>query len=329
MIAARRSGGRHNYFFSLRGSYLSANLWVLSFAFFFLLTSSSPAEENSALHETNSSTLDRSHIPQEYGEVIYQSNGESSKQLYIIGLEHRDSLTRANGTHTAIAQAQACKIGEWLVRNQGLGLLLPEGFFTKRKGKTVLSGYSAEKKTGALKTLDINDLEKRLADNHTYVNAEMLLKKHYGLRTRQVEDKNLYDAVHDALLRLVINGENHGDPGALKSELDYLQGKRVAAMLQRVPAVISEEFQNNNIKNQRALFTIGISHLSDILKYLHKNKIEIPSPPLSGQKEDWVGDLNLAKERFGVTVIVPRELANDRKILRMTGLDKIVHPYGE
>lgn len=290
-----------------------------------LISSLSLAESNSASSKGNQANQDLSKIPQEYGEVIYQSNGETSKQLYIIGVEHRDAITRSNGINTSKVQAEVYKIGEWLIQNEGLRLLLPEGFFTKKTGKAVLSRSPAEERTIEPKSVDFGDLEKRLADNRTYVNAEMLLKQNYGLRTRQIEEKILYDSVHDAICKLPMRGTPSCDFLSLKSRLDYLQEKRVAAMLQKIPGVVDEEFQHSNIKNERALFTIGISHIPQIIRYLNDNKIEIHKPlPASSEDGGYAADLNLLKEQFGITVIVPKKLADDDAVLKLCGLDKIV-----
>jgi hypothetical protein len=300
---------------------------VLPFALFLCLLASSLslAESNSASSKGNQTIQDLSRIPKEYGEVIYQSYGETSKQLYIIGVEHRDAITRSNGINTSKVQAEVYKIGEWLVLNEELGLQLPEGFFTKKTGKAVLSRSPAEERTNEPKSLNFGDLEKRLADNRTYVNAEMLLKQNYGLRTRQIEEKILYDGVHDAICKLPIKGTPSCDFLPLKSRLDYLQEKRVAAMLQKIPGVIDEEFQHSNIKNKRALFTIGISHIPQIIRYLNDNKIEILKPlPAFAEDAEYVADLNLLKEQFGITVIVPKKLADDDAVLKLCGLDKIV-----
>ena len=75
--------------------------------------------------------------PAQYGEVIYQTNEKSSNHLYIIGTSHRDSLTCLNGSLTPRVQAEVYKIGEWLIDQRGIELLLPEGFF-KNGTKKVL-----------------------------------------------------------------------------------------------------------------------------------------------------------------------------------------------
>ena len=155
-----------------------------------LISSLSLAESNSASSKGNQANQDLSKIPQEYGEVIYQSNGETSKQLYIIGVEHRDAITRSNGINTSKVQAEVYKIGEWLIQNEGLRLLLPEGFFTKKTGKAVLSRSPAEERTNEPKSVDFGDLEKRLADNRTYVNAEMLLKQRLWVKDQANRGKN-------------------------------------------------------------------------------------------------------------------------------------------
>lgn len=310
--------------------YSPGEIFLTSFLLFLCLLYPSPSlgGTNLALAKGTQIPQDLPKIPQQYGEVIYQSSGEKLKQLYIVGLEHRDSITRLNGANTPKVQAEVYKVGEWLILSKRLALLLPEGFFTRKRGKAVLSKSPEEMRTGEMKSLDFGDLEKRLADNSRYVNAEMLLKEYYGLRTRQIEDQGLYDAVHDAICKLPFNNNSTCDFLPLKSELDYLQQKRVAAMLQRIPEVIKEEFQHGNIENQRALFTIGISHVSGIIKYLNNKRIEIHSPLQSSRKhEEYTADLNLLKEQFGITVIVPKRLADNGEILKITGLDKFVDQY--
>jgi len=302
----------------------------LALVFGFLTSSPSVAGSNSGSSKENQTIPASPKIPKEYGEVIYRSSGESSKQLYIIGLEHRDTFTRANGINTSKVQAQVYKIGEWLIQNEEVRLLLPEGFFTRKTGKAVLMKSPVEMRPNEPKPMGLSELEKRLANNHTYVNAEMLLKECYecyeGLRVRQVEDKRLYDAVNGALSKMASNGcSNSSDFPSLKSELDYLQGKRVAAMLQKIPRVIAEEFHHQNINNNKAIFTIGLNHLSEIIKFLNNSKIEIHSPLLSSNKnENYSADLNLLKDRFGITVIVPKKLADNDQILKVCRLDKIV-----
>lgn len=307
---------------------MSVKVSLLPIALLFspLCLSSSFAETSSGILEVNQTNLNCPKIPEEFGEVIYQCNGEGSKgkQLYIVGLEHRDAITRSNGISTSKVQAEVYKIGEWLVLNEDLDLLLPEGFFSNGDGKSGLSKPPAERRTSGRVLVDFKEIEKRLGDNHTYVNAEMLLKRYYGLRTRQVEDKGLYDAVHDNLCKLATNGNNACDFLSLKSELDNLQGKRVAAMLQRIPEIIDAEFQQGTIRNKKALFTIGISHLPEIIKYLNGNKIEIPPSVMTSAKENYVADMNLSKEHFGITIIMPKKLAEDKEVLRMTRLEKII-----
>lgn len=264
-------------------------------------------------------------VPKEYGEIIYQSNPESPRQVYVVGVEHRDALTRCNGVNTSKVQGEVYKIGEWLVLNKGLGLLVPEGFFSRKTGKTVLIRTSLEANAKNLPDVDFAEVEKKLADNTVYVNAEMLLRQYYGLRTRQVENQELYEAVHTALSRLSVTGKTRfADILPLKSEIDSLQEQRVAAMLQNIPAIVIQEFDNHNIDNQTALFTIGVSHLGNIIRFLEQNRITIPTSSQASGKKEYSADLNLSTEQFGVTVIVPKKLADDNEVMKMTHLEKLI-----
>jgi len=283
----------------------------LTFFFSFLLTSHSNAETNLK-------------IPVEYGKVVYRLNEKSLNQIFIIGIGHRDSLTRLNGNNTPRVQAEIYRIGDWLIHNQGCELLLPEGFFksktTKMDKENVNVGVEGE---GSCTTLEHKVLEERLSDNKIYVNAEMLLKENHPLRLQQIEDKDFYDAVRIDIFKLISCRDS--DYSSLKSELDYLQEKRTAAMLQKIPKIVNDEFQQGNIKNRKAIFTIGMSHLYKIITYLNENRIKIYAPPMASKgDENYIAELNLQKEKFGVSVIIPKTLFEDQKIMEFNELNKMV-----
>ena len=299
----------------LRHSRVPGLLLTVPFFLGLLILSPSFSEADFRSSKGSQKILNFPAIPKEFGEIIYHHRSDASKQLYIIGLEHRDSITRLNGARTAKVQAEVYKIGEWLILNEGLGLLLPEGFFSKT-GKTQADKPPGAGENGSL-SWDLDSLEKKLADNKTYVNAEMLLKRNYGLRTRQIEDKELYDAVHENLCKLVFPGKDPCDFDSLKAELDSLQERRLAAMLQKIPEVIGEEVRQSHIKKNRALMTIGISHMPNIIKYLSENRI--PLPPRNHSTP-----LNLLKEDFGVVLFLPRRLAHDEEVLKITRLTGIL-----
>jgi hypothetical protein len=168
-------------------------------------------------------------------------------------------------------------------------------------------------------------LEERLSDNKTFVNAEMLLNEHHPLRIRQVEDKGFYDAVRDGLLKLVSCREGVPYYTTLKSDLDYLQERRTAAILQNIPGVVEAEFQKGNIKSRRAILTIGMSHLHTIIRYQNEKRIKIvASLTASNGKEDYLSELSLLKQNYGISVILPRTLMDDQNVLKINKLDKVV-----
>lgn len=265
-------------------------------------------------------------VPGKYGEVIYQSNEKSPNQLFIIGLSHRDTLTLLNGKKTSKVQAEVYQIGDWLIHHQGLELLLPEGFFSEKATKTEVEKIKSElEKSKCIGLPEMRAIEERLADNRAYVNAEMLLNENHRLRLRQVEDEKLYATVREGILKIINAGKDSCDFLTLKSELDFQQDRRTAALLQRIPAIVDDEFQEGNIKSKKAIFTIGMAHIHKIIEYLNEGRINLCSPlSTSNKSENYVADLNLRKEDFGVSVILPRTLADDLKILEINGLDKII-----
>ena len=261
-----------------------------------------------------------------YGQVIFRYNEKSPKQLFIIGMGHRDTLTRGNAGQTARVQAEVYKIGEWLIHHEGIQLLLPEGFFnTKSTGpaqakETTKTGL--ENQCVCPAPADINILQERLANDRIFVNAEMLLKESHplNLRLRQVEDWGLYDSVCKSLVRVTNSGKDSCDT-SLVQELDYLQQRRLAAMLQKIPGAIGEEFQGKGIGEQKAIFTIGLMHVRTIIRYLNDKMIMIPA---TGSGKELSAQLNLSRENFGISIILPKTLADNPALLQAHQLDNVI-----
>ncbi|MEW5744099.1 MAG: hypothetical protein AB1805_01485 [Nitrospirota bacterium] len=290
---------------------------------------SSPLAEVQANH----ARIGGAALPSEYGEVIYRYNERSPHQLYVIGIKHRSTANRKNGLLTARAQAETFKIGEWLIRNEGVELLFPEGFFER---STLPDAGDAgapsplEGQATAREPLDLSMLEARLGDDSVFVNAEMLLGEHYRIRKKQAEDRELYDAASDSLSRLEQSDKRSYDYLALLSRLEYLQQRRTAAMLQAIPGAIDDAFTKGEIRNRKALLTIGMNHLLELITYVKENKIAIYCPPfVPGSDKDYIADVALCNGDFGLTVIIPRVLADNREVLTMTRLHTLVPSRAE
>jgi hypothetical protein len=270
-------------------------------------------------------------MPLEYGEVIYRINAQSPKQLYIIGISHRDPDSGANSGTTVQTQMEIFRIGEWLKKNQQLNLLLPEGYF--KGNKTSPSDLQA-----ALQAinpfhpgkLENSFLQEKLAADKPFINAEMLLMEHHSIRACQVEDRKTYDAVRTSLGKLRTAKAQPSESADNIAELRYLQEVRTAQLLQNIPAVIEDEFHNGSIGNRTALFTIGLNHIKDIFRYIENDGISIvPPSALNIQPDILKTKLNLLKTGYGVTIIIPRTLANDRNLLKMTDIDQILLADGK
>ena len=267
-----------------------------------------------------------SDLPALYGEVIYRYNEMSPLRLFVVGIGHRDAVTRKNGSMTSKVQAEVYMISDWLIDREGVQLILPEGFFSEglvRPKATGVAPSGAKTLCGDPANMDV--LEAKLADESTFVNAEMLLQAQHAVGLRQVEDSGLYRATQDCLLGLTQGTGGTQEKYLLNSKMNYLQERRTAAILQRVPEVIQEEFLLGNIKSRKAVLTIGASHLPSLIKYLNEKRITIYAPLFtSDQNGDYISDVNLIKEKFAVFVILPKTLAQDRKILEANQLGNIV-----
>lgn len=260
-------------------------------------------------------------LPSEYGEVIYRINEDSPKQLYIIGISHRSPESGKNNDDTVRTQAEIFRIGEWLNRNNGLELLLPEGYFGSRKDFNASDAFSAG--------LDTVRLHEELADESRFINAEMLLLEHYDMRASQVENRKIYDAVLSSLEKLRKDDLDLSSEAKL-DELHFLQDVRTAMLLQNIPDVIENELVNGTIRRSSAMFTIGLNHVQDIIRYLDENPVNINVPEaVTSEIEDYRAELDLIKKGYGITIIIPRTLADNARLLQVMNLDRIQVAQGD
>ena len=234
-------------------------------------------------------------LPAELGAVVYQTSGDAATQLFIIANSHRSTITGANGVDTLQAQVETFQIGEWLVRRQQVAVLLPEGFFGSRpatRPAVVDNAY-----------LDGAILTRRLSDTSSFVNAELLLHEQYGINLQQVEDRELYQKVRDALRAgRLDDGQSRA---TLDGRLESLQKRRSAAILQSA-TVLSHSNSLGSDVPRNAILTIGLAHLGDILAFIDSGEIQAPALPMTdaGLPSASVS-LDPYQRPVGITVIVP------------------------
>jgi len=253
----------------------------------------------SLLFATTLWALPAAEIPSELGSIVYRIRSDAPTQLYIVANSHRSALSGANGAETVQAQVETFRIGEWLIDNGRIGMILPESYF----GYLPQNDQSSQCPT----PLDQTTLLRRLTDTTTHVNAELLLHEQYGIGLQQVEDADLYRRIRELLLSSR-SGVAWLDPGFV-DRLAYLQKCRSATILQGVPEALKQLPQPEGAPASGALLTIGLAHLDDILAYLDAGVVNIPAPsPLATELPGQQSPLKLHKDPIGITVIVPRSL---------------------
>lgn len=261
----------------------------------------------------------RSLLPHEFGDVIYQKHPDRPNQIFIVGQSHRSAATGANGRNTVQAQAEIYRIGEWLIRQEGVRLLLPEGYFQRDPETVPVASTVSAVPLSEAPVLDNETLRVRLSDTSAFVNADMLLRNSFSVRLHQVEDEGIYRGVREFMQTAAL-----GVPLGWDEQLDYLQEIRSAAMLQNVPAAIDAEFRAGTIAQKRAMFTVGMAHLDEIIRFFNDEKIEVTPPAVSPASfREYSAVLKLIQEGYGVTIILPRSLIEDREALKMVRLDTI------
>lgn len=248
-------------------------------------------------------------LPSELGTIVYQKNPERPLQVFIIGNSHRSSASGENGRQTVPAQVETYRIAEWLIRQHQVDLLLPEGYFGRQERIESVE---------AIVRHDTAALEEALADTSTFINADLLLQRNYGIALHQIEDRNLYRHARDHLHTGLQSG--HRLPASFGLELEYLQERRSAAILQKIPDVINAAYHQGQIAQPRAILTIGMSHLDEIIKFLKMERMEILAPPIGASGfQDYKETLDLLAQ-VGVTVIVPGTLLLEGEGMNLAGL---------
>ncbi len=242
-------------------------------------------------------------LPAEYGQVIYQSKPLSAQRIYIIGQSHRSSLTGKSGPRTIQSQAEIYRIGEWLIEQKNVELLLPEGFFKRSSSAQASQRNSAAMARFSLATAA---LKEQLGNPEQFVNADLLLGSNYNLCLGQIEDERLYRDIGQVLAKL-----QRDRNFATLCDLNRLQEQRTLKILQNIPHAVENAFQAGQISSRQAIFTIGLAHIKDIIAMLQTPA----APALPEQLESalpW-------EEDYGVTIIIPRSLLDTKRIARLAG----------
>ena len=89
--------------------------------------------------------------------------------------------------------------------------------------------------------------------------------------------------------------------------------------MQKIPSVAQEKFAPGIIPNKQCLFIIGMAHIAEILRFLENERIDLAPLPEDLEKIEPC-ELFILKEDYGITIILPRSLAEDKEALRLTSL---------
>lgn len=257
-------------------------------------------EANAVYPQTFSSISD---FPEQFGEIVYQTTKEARSRIYIIANGHRSAVNGASNTRILQAQLETFRIGEWLINQNRIELLLPEGFFGEWLGE--------KPENDIWSSLDNQLLMEKLANTSVFVNAEVLLHENFGIGLNQIEDRTLYRQSRD-LLRLSKLTSNLISSEVLL-ELDYLQKLRTVNLLQKAPEIVDAAHNRGQISLPNAMLTIGLAHLDELIAFLEADEINLEELITSSYAFPSLKEkLNLQNRNIGITVIVPNSLLAHR-----------------
>jgi len=243
-------------------------------------------------------------VPEQLASVVYRQNQTSPRQIYIVAQSHRSVLSGEKGDDTEIVQEEIYRIGAWLIRHEGVTVLLPEGYFRKHAASAAPARECRQTAAPRDNPVSDADLRIRLSDPARYVNAGMLLKADYELSLRQIEDRGVYANV--CLLLRELAASKPADRQNLAEALDNQQRLRSGILLENIPEVL--QYGKGDCP-ENAMLTVGFAHLGEMIDLLRKGAAENATPD--------AGDLRSLTENFGITVLLPRTLAQDRELCNL------------
>jgi hypothetical protein len=83
---------------------------------------------------------------------------------------------------------------------------------------------------------------------------------------------------------------------------------------------VEEAYRTGQIGNRKAMFTIGLAHIGAIINNLQRGSLRGSAQPDPTDGEASELSLKLLDQGYGVTVIIPRTLAENQRTLRLAGL---------
>ena len=261
-------------------------------------------------------------LPKNFGEVVYQQHrdrGDRDNRIYIIAQSHRSAISGEENDGCQEVQAEIYRIGEWLIANEKVDSLLPEGYFSDPSSDSGLKPIRTRGELRQFEKLDDVKLAALLSNKTSFVNADRLLYDTYDLALHQIEDRKLFFTVVDQLRTLLSNSPwQQNDPTTLPSLL-YHQKKRSAVILENIPGALTDKNSEdgNPVRIHRAMLTIGLSHVDTMIDFLKNGKAQIlPPPGMEDRIKEYTCELNSVTESYAVFFIIPRALKGSRERLR-------------
>lgn len=255
-------------------------------------------------------------FPDTLAKVIYQEKAGSRQQIYIVAQSHRSALSGEIGKDTLQVQAEIYRIGEWLVKNRGLGVLLPEGYFQNRATGASSFG-SSQARSDRQSDLSDGVLLKRLAAPDRFVNACLLLHDDFDIALQQIEDKGLHANVC-FLLRELNEPASGEDRSALAAAFEYQQKKRSALLLRNIPEALAKQAGDREPRPANVLLTVGLSHVQKMIDYLKKGRAVIdPATAAADEFTRYSCDLAPLINNYGIIVLLPPTLAKNKDLCQL------------
>lgn len=267
-----------------------------------------------------------------YGSVVFQTRPEAPNQIYIVGQLHEHPIINDVNQETIETQRDIYRIGEQLIKERELELVVLEGLSADESHDTLNVALrnigKILKRRNILDSLGTDDRQlERLLDTEIEgvsppgprlleAQAGYWLASAYNCRVAGAEDADLLSLGLKAIQGKwqVIQSARRERGLAVLSALEmftpitlHLKQLRTAYILHNTPLVMEREHAAKRIRHTQALVVIGAAHIHECIEFVRNDYLKVPAyqgssvPPLDQP-------LGYVQASYGVTVIMPRTI---------------------
>jgi hypothetical protein len=246
-----------------------------------------------------------------YGDILYQKYPDSECILYVVGWTHEHPITGYKPEKYPIFQRNAYRIGEKLIKGDGVNLVLSEGHFGNDDYDDVYrmkeelfrtnmgSDYPAWQ--GLMDRSDDYITGMLSKDEMTFNTVDLLKLRYPHISVQGYENPQM----HSTVMKLV---DDIKSQEVLDVWLDYFNEARTCTSIIDGIGKAIDFKSKGKTPNQRTMLLIGREHLDEAIRFARNEYCIVEPMSIAGVDLPRVElELPLKELQYGVVVIKPRD----------------------